>query len=57
VLELRAEGGRRVARLEAVEERWERMVLGTPWVASCTVTVARRGDRELLGPEAAEHLT
>jgi hypothetical protein len=26
-------------RVEAVEDRWERMIAGTPWVASCTVTV------------------
>ena len=26
-------------RIEPVEDRWERMVVGTPWVASCTVTV------------------
>ncbi len=42
--------------LEAVEDRWERMVTGTPWVASCTVTV----DQELVevcsGPEAADSL-
>ena len=26
-------------RIEPVEDRWERMVVGTPWVASCAVTV------------------
>src|SRR3954447_24373611 len=26
-------------RVEPIEDRWERMVMGTPWVASCTVTV------------------
>jgi len=35
-------------RVEPVEDRWERMVTGTPWVASCTVTVPPRR-RELLG--------
>jgi hypothetical protein len=44
-------------RLEPVEDRWERMVTGTPWVASCTVTV----DQDLVdicsGPEAADSLT
>jgi len=44
-------------RLEPVEDRWERMVTGTPWVASCTVTV----DQDLVdicsGPEAADALT
>src|SRR5436309_14597339 len=38
-------------------DRWERMVTGTPWVASCTVTV----DQDLVdvcsGPEAADSLT
>ena len=33
------ENGRRVSKIEAVEDRWERMVTGTPLVASCTVTV------------------
>jgi hypothetical protein len=44
-------------RIEPVEDRWERMVTGGPWVASCTVTV----DQELVdacsGPEAADSLT
>jgi hypothetical protein len=44
-------------RIEPVEDRWERMVTGTPWIASCTVTV----DQELVevcsGPEAADSLT
>src|SRR5947209_3489381 len=26
-------------RVEPIEDRWERMIAGTPWVASCTVTV------------------
>jgi hypothetical protein len=26
-------------RIEPIEDRWERMVVGTPWVASCAVTV------------------
>jgi hypothetical protein len=32
-------------RVEPIEDRWERMIAGTPWVASCTVTVedAARG--------------
>jgi hypothetical protein len=33
------ENGRRISRIEAVEDRWERMVTGSPFVASCTVTV------------------
>src|SRR5207302_1477829 len=28
-------------RVEPIEDRWERMIAGTPWVASCTVTAAR----------------
>jgi hypothetical protein len=44
-------------KVEPVEDRWERMVTGTPWVASCTVTV----DQELVevcsGPEATDSLT
>ena len=26
-------------RVEPIEDRWERMIAGTPWVASCTVSV------------------
>ena len=37
-LNLYEENGRRASRIEAVEDRWERMVTGTPWVASCTVS-------------------
>ena len=56
-LALYDEGGRRLARIEAVEDRWERMVLGSPWVASCTVTVEAAEIETCSGPEAAEHLT
>ncbi len=56
-LGLHEEQGRRVGRLEAIEDRWERMVLGTPWVASCTVTVEADAIESCSGPEAAEHLT
>src|SRR5436190_1321800 len=31
--------GFRDGRVEPIEDRWERMIAGTPWVASCTVTV------------------
>jgi hypothetical protein len=55
-LSLREEDGRRVGRLEAVEDRWERLVLGTPWVASCTVTVEAEEIEVCSGPEGAEHL-
>ena len=50
------EDGRRVSRIEPVEDRWERMVTGTPWVASCTVTVDADQVESCSGPEAAESL-
>ena len=50
------ENGRRVSRIEAVEDRWERMVAGTPWVASCTVTVDGDQVETCSGPEAADSL-
>ena len=56
-LGLHDEEGRRVGRLEAIEDRWERMVLGTPWVGSCTVTVEADAVESCSGPEAGEHLT
>jgi hypothetical protein len=49
--------GRRVNRVEAIEDRWERMVAGTPWVASCTVTVDSDQVETCSGPEAAEALS
>jgi hypothetical protein len=51
------DGGRRVSRVEAVEDRWERMVTGTPWVASCTVTVDGDQVESCSGPEATESLS
>jgi len=39
------------------EDRWERMVAGTPWVASCTVTVDQDLIETCSGPEAADSLT
>ena len=50
------EDGRRVSRIEAVDDRWERMVTGTPWVASCTVTVEGDSVESCSGPEAADSL-
>ena len=44
-------------RVVPVEDRWERMVGGTPWVASCTVTVDQDQVETCSGPEAAESLT
>ena len=40
-----------------IEDRWERMVAGTPWVASCTVRVDQERIESCSGPEAAEFLT
>ncbi len=50
------ESGRRVSRIEAVEDRWERMIAGTPWVASCTVTVDADQVEQCSGPEAGDAL-
>jgi hypothetical protein len=44
-------------RIVPIEDRWERMVAGTPWVASCTVTVDQDRVETCSGPEAAEFLT
>jgi prepilin-type processing-associated H-X9-DG protein len=43
--------------VEPIEDRWERMVTGTPWVASCTVTVDQELVEACSGPEAADLLT
>ena len=43
--------------MEPIEDRWERMVAGTPWVASCTVTVDQDRVENCSGPEAIEFLT
>ena len=50
------EDGRRVSRIEAIDDRWERMVTGTPWVASCTVSVDADQVESCSGPEAADSL-
>ncbi|MEX1140880.1 MAG: hypothetical protein WEB79_01030 [Thermoleophilaceae bacterium] len=50
------EDGRRISRVEAIEDRWERMITGTPWVASCTVTVEGDQVETCSGPEAADAL-
>src|SRR4029079_3231066 len=44
-------------RVVPIEDRWERMVSGTPWVASCTVTVDQDRVESCSGPEAIEFLT
>ena len=43
-------------RVVPIEDRWERMVAGTPWVASCTVTVEADAVETCSGPEAADAL-
>jgi hypothetical protein len=43
--------------IQQVEERWERMVTGSPFVASCTVTVDQETVEACSGPEAADSLT
>lgn len=40
-----------------VEDRWERMIAGIPWVASCTVTIDQDQVESCSGPEAADFLT
>ena len=44
-------------RVEPIEDRWERMVAGTPWVASCTVTVDGDAVETCSGPEAGDALS
>ena len=43
-------------RVTPIPDRWERMVVGTPWVASCTVTVDSDQVESCSGPEAADAL-
>jgi hypothetical protein len=44
-------------RVQPIEDRWERMVEGTPWVASCTVTVQEDEVETCSGPEAGDALS
>jgi hypothetical protein len=44
-------------RVEPIEDRWERMIAGTPWVASCTVTVDADDVESCSGPEAGDSLS
>ncbi|MDQ3571842.1 MAG: hypothetical protein M3383_03145 [Actinomycetota bacterium] len=44
-------------RVVAIGDRWERMVAGKPFVASCTVTVDQDMVDSCSGPEAADSLT
>ena len=43
-------------RVQPIEDRWERMVAGPPWVASCKVTVDAESVESCSGPDAADHL-
>lgn len=47
----------REGRVEPIEDRWERMIAGTPWVASCTVTVDAEDVEACSGPEAGDALS
>jgi hypothetical protein len=38
-------------RVQPIEDRWERMIAGTPWVASCTVTVDADEVESCSGPD------
>ncbi len=44
-------------RIRPDEGRWERLVMGTPWVASVSVSVPEEAVEVCAGPEAAEALT
>jgi hypothetical protein len=47
----------RNGHVEPVAERWERMIAGQPWVASCTVTVDGDDVETCSGPEAGDALS
>ncbi len=49
--------GYRNGRVEPVEDRWERMIAGFPWVASCTVTVNADDVNSCSGPDAGDALS
>src|ERR1700678_1688275 len=44
-------------RVEPIEDRWERMIAGTPWGASCTVAVDAEDVETCSGPEAGDALS
>ena len=44
-------------RVEPIEDRWERMIVGTPWVASVTVTVDADEVETCSGPDAGDALS
>jgi hypothetical protein len=43
-------------RIEPTGNRWERMIAGSPWVASCTVTLDADDTETCSGPEADDAL-
>jgi hypothetical protein len=49
--------GFRDGRVEPIEDRWERMIAGTPWVASVTVAVDADEVETCSGPDAGEALS
>jgi hypothetical protein len=44
-------------RVEPIEDRWERMITGTSWIASCTVTVEADDVETCSGPDAGDALS
>ena len=44
-------------RVEPIEDRWERMIVGTPWVASCTVEVDAEDVEQCSGEGAGDSLS
>src|SRR4051794_40761004 len=52
-LALYEEDGRHISRVEAVEDRWEGVVVGEPGVAACTVPVEADQVETCSGPDAA----
>lgn len=44
-------------RIQPNGDRWERMIVGTPWVASCTVNVDADAVESCSGPEAGDSLS
>ena len=44
-------------RVSPIEDRWERMVAGQPWVASCVVAVDAEDVESCSGPEAGDALS
>jgi hypothetical protein len=44
-------------RVVPIQDRWQRLVAGTPWVATCTVSVDQDMVEVCSGPDAADSLT